>query len=147
MMVRTQTVVLFAILVAVVGTQAVAPPTSLMLIAPSDIHWEPTARPDSMRGNLWGDSSKGPFAYFNRYNGGWQLPLHYHSNQLNGVIVSGTLVIHVAGQEAKELPSGSYFSVPGKTRHTDACLPGPPCIVYFSGEEPLDRINVDQDRK
>ena len=60
-MVVTQTVAFFAILVAVVGTQAVAPTTSLMLIAPSDIHWEPTARPDSMRGNLWGDSSKGPF--------------------------------------------------------------------------------------
>lgn len=81
---------------------------------PSDITWEPTARPDSVRGNLWGDAAQGPFAYFNRYSGGWQLPLHYHSNQLSGVIVSGTFVIHIAGQDAKELTSG------------------------------LDRINVDQ---
>jgi hypothetical protein len=34
-----------------------------------------------------------------------ELPLHYHSNQLNGVIVSGTFVIHIAGQDAKELPT------------------------------------------
>ena len=126
--------------------QASAPSVPLMLVGPADIKWEPTARPDSARGSLWGDATKGPFAYFSRYDGGWQLPLHYHSNQLNGVIVSGTFVIHIAGQDAKELPSGSYFSVPGKTRHTDACLLGPPCVVYFSGDEPLDRVNVDERR-
>ena len=48
---------------------------------------------------------------------------HYHSNQLNGVIVSGTFVIRVAGQEAKELPSGIVFFRARTTRHTDACLP------------------------
>jgi hypothetical protein len=139
-----------ATLVAVLGilllepTRASAPNVPLMLVGPADIKWEPTARPDSMRGSLWGDPTKGAFAYFNRYNGGWQLPLHYHTNQLSGVIISGTFVIHVAGQNSKELPAGAYFSVPGKTRHTDACLPGPSCVVYFSGDEPLDRINVEQ---
>ena len=141
---KARTFAVVGILLAVMRTHASAPGGPLMLVAPSDIKWEPTARPDSVRGNLWGDAAQGPFAYFNRYSGGWQLPLHYHSNQLSGVIVSGTFVIHIAGQDAKELPSGSYFSVPGKTHHTDACLPGPACIVYFSGDEPLDRINVDQ---
>jgi ChrR-like protein with cupin domain len=144
---KTRFLAVFAILLAVLRAQASAPPVPLMLVASSDIKWQPTARPDSMRGSLWGDATKGPFAYFNRYDGGWQLPLHYHSNQLSGVIVSGTFVIHVAGQNAKELSSGSYFSVPGKTRHTDACLPGPPCVVFFSGDEPLDRINVDAERQ
>jgi len=130
-------------LVVATRLDAAPPPVPLLLVAPNDIKWDSTARPDSARGSLWGDPSKGPFAYFNRYAGGWQLPLHYHSNQLSGVIVSGTFVIHVAGQDAVELPAGSYFSVPGKTRHTDACVPGPPCVVYFSGDEPLDRVNVD----
>ena len=85
-----KTIGLIGILVAVMRTHAAAPAVPLMLIAPSDIRWEATARPDSTRGALWGDASKGPFAYFNRYNGGWQLPLHYHSHQLSGVIVAGT---------------------------------------------------------
>jgi hypothetical protein len=117
--------------------------SSLMLLAPGDVKWEATARPDTMRANLFGDSSKGPFAYLSRYDGGWQLPLHFHTNDLRGLIVSGTLIIEVTGQPAKELPAGSYFSVPGKTRHTDACKSGAPCVVYFTGDAPLDRVNID----
>ena len=126
-----------------VVAQTRGPGNSLVLLSPTDMKWEPTARPDTARLNLWGDSSKGPFAFFLRYDSGWQLPLHFHTNDLQGLIVSGTFVIHVTGQPAKELPAGSYFSVPGKTQHTDACAPGPACIIYFSGEAPLDRINVE----
>jgi hypothetical protein len=50
------------------------------------------------------------------------------------------------GQTAKELPSGSYFFVPGKTHHTDLCLPGTPCIVYFTGSAPLDRVDVSREK-
>ena len=113
------------------------------LLAPGEITWAPTGRPDTMRANLRGDSSKGPFEYLSRYDGGWQLPLHYHTNDLRGLILAGTMIIHVTSQPAKELPAGSYFFVPGKTRHTDACKPGPPCVVYFAGDAPLDRINID----
>jgi len=141
-----------AILVAVAAivlctpVKASAPDVPLLLVAPADIKWESTARPDSVRGTLWGDPTKGAFAFFNRYEGGWQLPLHYHTHQLSGVIISGTFVIHVASQEAKPLTTGSYFSLPGNTRHTDACLPGPPCVVYFAGDEPLDRVTVEESR-
>ena len=96
-----------------------------------------------MRANLRGDSSKGPFEYLSRYDGGWQLPLHFHTNDLRGLILAGTMIIQVKGQTAKELPAGSYFFVPGKTQHTDACKPGPRCDVYFAGDAPLDRVNVD----
>jgi hypothetical protein len=145
MMTKTILVAVAAMLL-LMPLKAAAPAVPLLLVGPTDIKWESTARPDSMRGSLWGDPAEGAFAYFNRYDGGWQLPLHYHSHQLSGVIVSGTFVIHVAGEGAKQLTNGSYFSVPGKTRHTDACLPGPPCVVYFSGDEPLDRVNVEESR-
>ena len=118
------------------------PAESIMLLAPTDIKWQATPRPDTMRSNLRGDSSKGPFEYLSRYDGGWEVPLHFHNNDLHGLILSGTFIIHVAGQPPKELPSGSYFSVPGKTQHTDACKPGTPCILYFAGDAPLDRVDV-----
>ena len=34
------------------------------------------------------------------------------------------------------------FSVPGKTRHTDTCKAGIACVVYLTGDAPLDFINV-----
>jgi hypothetical protein len=123
--------------------QTPPPGNSLLLLAPGDIQWQPTARPDTMRANLRGDSAKGAFEYFSRYDGGWQLPPHFHNNDLRGLILAGTLIIQPTGQPAKELPAGSYFSVPGKTRHTDACKAGPACIVFFTGDAPLDLIRVD----
>ena len=122
--------------------QSTPPAGSIMLLAATDIKWQQTQRPDTMRANLRGDSSKGPFEYLSRYDGGWELPLNFHNNDLRGLILSGTFIIHVAGQPPKELPSGSYFSVPGKTQHTDACKAGTPCILYFTGDAPLDRIDV-----
>jgi hypothetical protein len=125
-----------------VRAQALASPGSAVLLAPPDVPWAATNRPDTKRANVWGDSSKGPFGYFSHYDGGWELPPHFHTNDLRGVIVSGTFVIHVLGQAAKELPAGSYFFVPGKTQHTDMCLGGQPCVVYFTGAAPLDRVNI-----
>ncbi len=143
----TWSVVVLALGIAPNGANSVlaqtpSPGGSLALRTLSEMKWEPTARPDTARINVFGDSSKGPFIFFSRYDTGWQLPLHFHTNDLRGVILSGTFIIHVSGLPAKELPTGSYFFVPGKTQHTDACAPGPPCIVYFSGDAPLDRINV-----
>ena len=131
-------------LIGIADTRAQTPSRSdaLALLAPSELKWEPTARPDTARMNVVGDSTKGPFIFFSRYDAGWELPLHFHTNDLRGVILSGTFVIHVSGLPAKELPAGSYFFVPGKTQHTDRCAPGPPCVVYFSGDAPLDRVNV-----
>ena len=122
--------------------QSASPADPIMMLAPTDMKWQQTQRPDAMRASLRGDSAKGPFEFLSRYDGGLQLPLHFHNNDLRGLILSGTFVIRVAGQPPKELPSGSYFSVPGKTQHTDACKAGVPCILYFTGDAPLDRIEV-----
>src|SRR5437870_4863969 len=101
---------------------------SLVLLASGDISWKPTARPNVMRAALWGDRATGPFGEFDRYEAAFQLPLHFHTNQLRGLIIAGTWVLEVRGQAPRELPAGSYFSVPGKTQHIDTCKTGPVCI-------------------
>src|SRR5437016_5461027 len=90
---------LIVIVATMAGRSAVAQThgsgNSLVLLTPIDMKWEPAGRPDTARLNLWGDSSKGRFAFFLRYDSGWQLPLHFHTNDLQGLVVSGTFVIHV----------------------------------------------------
>ena len=120
-------------------------PDSLVLLASSDISWTPGSRPGFARAPLWGDRRTGPYGEFQRYDGGYQLPLHFHSNELRGLIISGTWVIEVRGQAAKELPAGSYFSVPGKTQHVDTCKSGAVCVLHLTGELPLDLIPVTPD--
>ena len=115
--------------------------TGLVLLAPSDIKWLPGSRPDISTVPLWGDRTKGPYGRLSRYDSGVHLALHYHTNELRGLILSGTWVIQVAGAAAKELPAGSYFSVPGKTHHTDTCKVGP-CVVYLSNDAAPDLVYV-----
>ena len=76
--------------------------STLVLIAPSEIKWVPGSRPDISSAPLWGDRSKGPYGRFSRYDGGVHLALHLHTNELRGLIMSGTWVIQVAGSAAKE---------------------------------------------
>jgi hypothetical protein len=116
--------------------------STLVLLAPSEIKWVPGSRPDISSAPLWGDRTKGPYGRFSRYDGGVHLALHYHTNELRGLIMSGTWVIQVAGGAAKELPAGSYFSVPGKTQHTDTCKTGP-CILYLSNDALPDLVYVN----
>ena len=113
---------------------------TLVLLAPADIKWESTTRADIMRAPLWGDRSKGPYGGFGRYDGGTQLPLHFHTNELRGLILSGIWILEVRGGPSKELPPGSYFSVPGRTPHVDTCKAGAACVVYLTGDLPADLI-------
>ena len=86
----------------------------LMLLAPGDIQWTPTNRSDTQRAALWGDSAKSAFAFFSRYDGGWELPMHFHSNDLQGLIVSGTLVIHVTVNRQRSCRRGLTSLFPAK---------------------------------
>jgi len=114
---------------------------SVVLLTPNEIQWTAGSRPDISNAPLWGDRTKGPYGRLSRYDGGVHLALHYHTNELRGLIMSGTWIIQVAGAAAKELPAGSYFSVPGKTQHTDTCKTGP-CIVYLTGDAAPDLVYV-----
>jgi hypothetical protein len=114
---------------------------ALVLLTPNEIKWTPGSRPDIANAPLWGDRTKGPYGRFSRYDSGVHLALHYHTNELRGLIMSGTWVLQVAGGAAKELPAGSYFDVPGKTQHTDTCKTGP-CIVYLSNDAAPDLVYV-----
>lgn len=116
--------------------------STLVMLAPSEIKWVPGSRPDISSAPLWGDRAKGPSGRFSRYDGGVHLALHYHTNELRGLIMSGTWIIHVAGSAAKELPAGSYFSVPGKTQHRDTCKTGP-CILYLSNDAAPDLVYIN----
>ena len=121
------------------------PRDSVLLLAPGDISWKPTTRPGVTRAALWGDRTVAPYGEFDRYEGGFHLPWHFHTNDLRGLIISGIWVLELRGQTAKELPTGSYFSVPGKTPHMDTCKAGSVCVLYLTGDQPLDLIPVTPD--
>lgn len=105
------------------------------LWAAGEIKW--TDVPDvkgAQQAALWGNPNKGAYGAFNKFPRGTEIPLHTHTYDLRGVIVSGTAVIGLEGQSPKELGPGSYYFLPGGAKHTTTCKAGADCL--FFSEQP-----------
>jgi len=87
---------------------------------------------------LWGDPSKGAHGMFVTFPAGTEVPLHTHSHDGRGAVISGTLVITLEGKTPKELVSGSYFFVPGEQKHTTGCKSGANCLFLDQSSGAFD---------
>lgn len=87
---------------------------------------------------MWGNEAKGAHGTMNKFAAGAEVPLHTHTSDMRGVIISGTLVITPEGRSAKELGAGSYFFEPAGAKHTTACKAGADCILYRHMPGPFD---------
>ena len=100
-----------------------------ILRAPADLKW--TDIPDvkgAKQAVLWGDPSKGAHGMFVTFPAGTEVPLHTHSHDGRGAVISGTVVITLEGKTPKELEPGSYFFVPAEQKHTTSCKSGANCL-------------------
>jgi len=86
----------------------------------ADIKWEEMkgGPPGIMYANLWGDITKGAYGTLIKLPAGLDNPLHTHSSDVKGVVISGTFWIAPDGGEKKMFGPGSYFMVPGGWKHT-----------------------------
>jgi quercetin dioxygenase-like cupin family protein len=77
---------------------------------------------------LWEDTPRGIAGRMVQLKAGTDVPLHWHTADERAVILTGTLVIRIEGQEAKDLTAGSFIAMPGGKRHTVTCKPGTDCV-------------------
>jgi quercetin dioxygenase-like cupin family protein len=114
--------------VVVVSAQAAKP----VIMTVGDLKW--IGKPE-MKGAtqaiLWGDPTKGAFGALKKIPAGTILPWHYHTNATREVIVTGTVILEVEGQQPKELAPQAYSMLPGGAKHTATCKAGGPDCVYF----------------
>ncbi len=68
---------------------------------------------------------------------------HYHTNEMRGIILSGTWILGVVGAEIARLPAGSYFSLPGQTAHTDRGAGPDPCVLFITQDDRRDTVFLD----
>lgn len=98
---------------------------SAILWAPAELKW--TDFPDvkgAKQAILWGDPNKGAHGALVKFPAGTEVPLHTHSHEGRGVVISGTLAIALEDQPPKELGPGSYFLVPAALKHKTICKSG-----------------------
>lgn len=102
------------------------------------------APPDLPKGGqlavLHGDpSKKGPFAMRFKMPDGYKIPPHWHTQDEQLTIVSGTLVLHMGDTmdaPAHTLQPGGYHFLPGKSHH--AAEANGETVVQIHGMGPFD---------
>ena len=130
-----------AVLVLVIHAQT-SSSTGIVLSPPSALTWKPGASGVEQVA-LWGDRDRGANGTMSRYPVGFELKPHYHTNEMRGIIVSGTWVLGVVGGETARLPAGSYFSLPGRTAHTDRCDGPDPCVLFITQDDRRDTVFLE----
>ncbi len=135
-------VLLAGLLVRYTMAQAKAPAKkSTILKSAADLKW--TDVPDVkgvQQAVFWGDPQKGPSGFLAKFKAGTEVGLHSHTADLRSVVISGTIVITLEGQAAKELGPGSYAYEPGGSKHTTACKAGADCMFSVQAAGVFDIV-------
>jgi len=92
-----------------------------------------------------GDPAKGASHFYLKFVAGFTAPLHHHSADHSGTVVSGTLVLGVDGKTSK-LPPGSFFSFSHAKPHTTACLAGADCVLAMDARDKWDVVPEAADK-
>jgi quercetin dioxygenase-like cupin family protein len=101
-----------------------------VFVEAKDVQWKPMAGFSGVySADVEGDSAKGPHHSMIKFDAGFAAPLHHHTANHYAVVVAGTLVLTVDGQEHR-LPAGSFFSFKNKGQHMTSCAPGAECILF-----------------
>jgi quercetin dioxygenase-like cupin family protein len=104
----------------------------------SDLKWADVPdRPGVKLAPIQGDPNKGASHFFVKLPAGTSVPLHHHTSDHYVVVVSGTMVLNVDGQD-HSLPAGSAFSFTGKKKHTTRCAEGAECVLFVDSRGKWD---------
>jgi quercetin dioxygenase-like cupin family protein len=111
-----------------------------VLLPSGEIKWaDVPGFPGVQMAVLSGNPAKGPHHSMLKFAGGFAAPLHHHSSDHYGTVVSGNLVLVVDGKENK-LPAGSYFSFTGKAKHETRCAAGADCVLAIDARGKWDVV-------
>ncbi len=102
--------------------KSTTPKKELALWPADKIKWESFGEefPGVMFARLYGDMSKGGYAILVKVPPHFKIPLHYHTNDEWGVVISGTAIIALEDGKEKQYGPGSWLSVPKGVKHTTA---------------------------
>ena len=92
---------------------------------------------------LWGDPDKGAYGALNKFPAGAKFPLHYHTNSMKVVLISGTWLYTPEGGKESRLGPGSYLSYGAKDRHLSGAAEGSECIFFLEQPGKFDMVPIE----
>ena len=111
----------------------------------ADIKWvDPPSKdapPGVMVSSLWGDMSKGAYGALVKFTQVMDTPLHTHSFDVKGVVISGSFWVAPEGGEKTSFGPGSYMMIPGGWKHTSGNEAG--TVLFQEGPGKFDLKPVE----
>lgn len=114
----------------------------------SDLKW--TELPNSggvMYSALWGDPMKGAYGSLYKFPAGVKFPLHFHTNGMKVVIISGAWVYTPEGGTEHRLGPGSYLAYGPKDRHLSGTPEGSDCTFFIEQTGKFDMVPIEAPKK
>ena len=115
----------------------------------ADLKWEQPYGPQGPSVAVAsGDAKKGPVAYFMKFTPGYDSGWHTHDSWYASTVVKGTMTSQGQGDAAAvTLPTGSFFSEPGKRNHKNTCSAEGECIIFAYVEKGMSYTPKTADGK
>jgi hypothetical protein len=136
------TAVISAIAVAAMATPEGKPSVSTPV---TQLTYGATGVSDGVHGELnaapaYGDLAHGAHGTFIKMPAGFVSPVHTHTEDYWGVVISGVAVNGLPGSPDVQLPVGSYWFQKGGERHVTKCVSPNECIFFISQHGKFDYV-------
>lgn len=99
------------------------------------------------RATLWGDPDKGAYGALYKFPAGAKFPLHYHTNAMKIVFISGAWLYTPEGGSENRLGPGSYLSFGAKDRHASGDAAGSECVFFIEQPGKFDMVPIEAMKK
>jgi len=91
-----------------------------MVVAnPADFHWKPkeTLPAGAMAANVYGDPTKGNYAFYSKFPAKYTVPQHWHTDDCMVAIIKGSMRIDPENAASVNIQEGGFFKLPGHMRY------------------------------
>ncbi|WP_424194359.1 cupin domain-containing protein [Ampullimonas aquatilis] len=93
----------------------------------------------------FGDLTKGAHSTYVKLPAGFVSPLHTHTEDYYGVVITGVVANEVDAQaKDRPLPPGSYWFQKGKINHVTKCISSNECVVFITQPGKFDYVNAQK---
>ena len=135
-----------ALIVAGISTMSAQKKMKEPVVWPADnIKWmDVKEAPGVMYADLWGHMDKGAYGAFVKFPAGTKHPLHSHTNDIKAIVISGTFWVTPEGGKEQRLPAGSYFFVPGGSKHMSGSTDDGPCEIFQESPGKFDMMPAEE---
>lgn len=79
-----------------------------------------------------------------QFDGGLDLPNHWHNSAERMILISGELQVTYEGESTRVMKQGNYAFGPAKKPHTAKCISKKPCVLFVGFNKPVDAFAVEE---